>query len=171
MPQLIGIVIVSLVVAAMPSAQSASSAKPRITDGDFARLMAKHHQGGIEMAKLEETAGSADDVKRLATAIRVGQERDLPELNAAAKRHAATAALKARDAAMQKEHMAMMEKMKAAKGIALDQAFLSEMIKHHESGLAMIAETQFTDDKLKAVADKMAAHQRGEIDQMKKLQR
>lgn len=61
---------------------------PAMTDAQFASMMVKHHQGGIEMARIEEQRGSSAAVKALATKIRESQERDI----AAMKPYATSAA-------------------------------------------------------------------------------
>ena len=51
-----------------------------MTDVDFVAMTIKHHQDGIEMARIEEKGGASNDVKALAGKIRQGQERELAEL-------------------------------------------------------------------------------------------
>lgn len=53
-----------------------------MTDAMFVPMMIKHHQHGIEMARLEEERGSAASVKALAAKIRQSQEKELTELKA-----------------------------------------------------------------------------------------
>jgi uncharacterized protein (DUF305 family) len=60
--------------------------------------------------------------------------------------------------------------MKSARGEALDRAFVTEMIKHHQSGLEMIKQTQFKDQQLKAIADKIAASQGQELQELQQHQ-
>lgn len=143
-----------------------------MADSEFAHLMAMHHGGGIEMTKMEESAGASAEVKALAAKIRQGQERDLPTLAAEGKKSSKPSAMVAtHEKAMHKEHATTMVKMKSAKGAALDKVFVDEMIKHHESALEMIKQSQLKDATLKALADKMAEAQRGELDELRKLQR
>ena len=52
----------------------------------FGHMMAKYHQGGIEMAQLEEKAGASTEMKQLAAKIRKGQQSELPQLRAHGKR-------------------------------------------------------------------------------------
>jgi uncharacterized protein (DUF305 family) len=51
-----------------------------LTDAQFVPMMIKHHQQGIEMARLEEQRGSSASVKALAAKIRQSQGKELAEL-------------------------------------------------------------------------------------------
>ena len=48
-----------------------------MTDAHFVQMMLKHHQQGIEMARIEEKGGASAEVKALATKIRQSQEREM----------------------------------------------------------------------------------------------
>src|SRR5688572_3073383 len=50
---------------------------PGMTDAQFVPMMIKHHQDGIDMARMEEQRGSSAAVKALAAKIRESQERDI----------------------------------------------------------------------------------------------
>src|SRR5688572_25046641 len=69
-----------------------SHAMPALNDEHFLAMMIKHHQDGIELAKLEESKGSREPVKTLAAKIRAGQERELSEMKAHEGKHAGHAA-------------------------------------------------------------------------------
>jgi uncharacterized protein (DUF305 family) len=116
------IVVAALALGGAPAAQSDSAQKPAdqqshqghsmtMTDGDFAHLMSQHHRGGIEMAKMEESSGANADIKALAARIRQGQEKDVPELQAHAKKHKTSSMAAQHEKEMQKEHSASMAKM------------------------------------------------------------
>jgi uncharacterized protein (DUF305 family) len=162
---------------------------PRMNDAQFVEMMKAHHEDGIELSKLEESKGTREEVKALAAKIREGQEAELQQLQSAHSGHAATAESPAgakpqgtaghdaHGAAMQKHHE-MMERMAAeskqkvesASGPDVDAAFLAEMSKHHQMALEMIAKTTFNDANLRKLAQKMAADQRKELGELKKLQ-
>lgn len=167
------------------SQQSHVMAMPSMNDAQFVELMTKHHQDGIEMAKLEESKGTRAEVKALATKIREGQEREIKEMEAAAPKdsHAAGAmphgaAAPVGHDAMTQTHHEMMEQMGAASkkkiedasGAAVDQAFLEEMAMHHEMAMQMATKTTFQNAELKKVAQKMAADQKRDLAELKKLQ-
>ena len=71
---------------------------------------------------------------------------------------------------METEHQATMAKLKSNRGSALDKAFADEMAKHHQKALEMIKQAHLTDPKLKQMADKMAAEQKQELHELKKVQ-
>lgn len=139
-------------------------------DADFAYLMAKHHRGGIEMTKLEESRGASAHVKGLAAKIRQGQERDLPTLSQYGTKAKKDGMVATHEKQMDKEHQATMAKLKAASGEGLDKAFAAEMAKHHQKALEMIKQAHLTDAKLKQTADKMSAEQKQELEELKKVQ-
>ena len=60
---------------------------PALSEEHFVAMMIKHHQDGIELAKLEESKGSRDAVRSLAAEIRANQERELEELQAHESKH------------------------------------------------------------------------------------
>lgn len=161
--------VVMAVAGAAQSAQQPAAHAAEMTDAFFASMMARHHQGGIEMARLEEKGGRSQEMKALAAKIRSGQQAELPKLQAFAKAHKPTETMAAHEAQLHKRHEPTIAKLKAAKGDALDKLFAEEMIKHHEEGLQMIEQTQFKDAELKKLADKIAEQQKQEIEQLRKL--
>lgn len=158
---------------------------PAMTDAHFVEMMSKHHQDGIELAKIEESRGTREEVKSLAAKIREGQERELQELQSAHSAHGSPGAAKPQgtaghgghDASM-REHHEMMEQMgrqsknrvENASGTAVDNAFLQEMTKHHEMSLEMISKAKLKDPELQKVAQRIAASQKRELQELKRLQ-
>ena len=162
---------------------------PAMTDAQFVEMMRMHHQQGIELAKLEESKGTRGEVQALAAKIRQGQERELQELQSAHGGHSAagsptggakpqgTAGHERHGAEMQKHHEMMeqmanesKQKLENASGAEVDRAFLQEMAKHHQMALEMVAKTKFKDPELRKMAQKMAADQKRELQELKKLQ-
>jgi uncharacterized protein (DUF305 family) len=140
-----------------------------MTDAMFVPMMIKHHQHGIEMARVEEERGSSASVKALAAKIRQSQEKELAELKAHAE-HAAkgTSGHAEHDKMMEQQSQAMMTKLKSASGAALDHAFLEQMAKHHEGAIAMTEGAKLQDPELKKLAQKMLTGQRQELAELKK---
>jgi uncharacterized protein (DUF305 family) len=140
-----------------------------MTDAMFVPMMIKHHQQGIEMARLEEDRGSAASVKALAAKIRQSQEKELAELKAHGEHVAkGTSGHPEDDKMMENQGQAMMTRLKSASGSALDHAFLEQMAKHHEGAIAMTEGAKLQDPELKKVAQKMLTGQRQELGELKK---
>jgi hypothetical protein len=60
-------------------------------DADFARMMIPHHQGAIEMAKVELQFGADPILRRLAQEIIVTQQSEIDVMNLALKKYPLTA--------------------------------------------------------------------------------
>ena len=142
-----------------------------LTDAPFASMMVKHHQDGIEMARLEEERGSSASVKALAAKIRQAQEKDVPDLKTHAGRNSGpTGTSGSTDHAkmMEQQSQAMMARLKSESGSGLDHAFLEEMSKHHEQAISMTEGAKLQDPELKKLAQKMLTGQRQELAELKK---
>jgi uncharacterized protein (DUF305 family) len=138
----------------------------QLDDHEFAHLMAEHHQGGIEMAQLEEKGGASAALKALAARIRRREQSELPHLQAHGKAHDATRIL-AQHQRVTQANRAALARLRALKGGALDRAFVEEMIKHHQDALMVFDRSHFTNAEDKTLVEKMSVSHRQEIDELK----
>jgi uncharacterized protein (DUF305 family) len=58
-------------------------------DHDFAAMMIPHHQGGIDMAKLELQCGKDPEMRKLAENIIAAQKKEIEQMRAWLKTDAA----------------------------------------------------------------------------------
>jgi uncharacterized protein (DUF305 family) len=151
------------------SATQHQQALEGLTDVQFASMMVKHHQDGIEMARLEEQRGSSASVKSLAAKIRQSQEKDLLTLKTHAGHNSGSTATSEHDKMMEQQSQTVMARLKSASGPALDHAFLEEMAKHHEQAIKMTERAKLRVPELQKLAQKMMTGQRLELAELKKL--
>jgi uncharacterized protein (DUF305 family) len=142
-----------------------------MTDALFVPMMIKHHQHGIEMARLEEDRGASVSVKALAVKVRQSQEKELTELKAHSEHAIGAKGTPGRadhNNMMEQQSQMMMKRLKSASGAALDRAFLEDMAKHHQMAISMTEGAKLQDPELKKLAQRMVAGQRQELAELKK---
>lgn len=159
---------------AQTPAGKTSTAAPRaqhmaMTDAQFVPMMMQHHKDGIEMSRVAEQKATTSQVKQLAAKIRANQERELQELEHF-QQTAGTSGAAGHDGhadAMMQMSKKSIERVQSANGKDVDHAFLEEMSSHHQMAIDMVGMTTFKDARLKQSANKMAAGQRREIQELK----
>lgn len=139
------------------------------SDGEFAAMMAMHHDGAIEMARYQAQNGSRAEVRDLATKMAEAQTKENSMLRTIARDtgHAGMAP----DPMMQQHMRKDMEACRAARGAEVDRVFLTHMIDHHENGVKMAkaAMPNLKRDDLRRMARMMIDDQTREVAQMRAL--
>ena len=142
-----------------------------IPDQDFVKGMIPHHQGAIDMAKIEKQFGKDPDMLKLADAIIGAQTSEISFMNGwlgKSKLSAADAvadSVKANTAAMD----TMMKNMGAAYTGNTDIDFAKGMIPHHQGAIDMakVVLQYGKDAEIKKMAEGVVTAQESEIAQMK----
>ncbi|NUR64550.1 MAG: DUF305 domain-containing protein, partial [Streptomyces sp.] len=153
--------------------QRAEDDSPNAADVSYARMMIVHHTQALEMTELAPDRAESTKVKKLAERIAAAQG---PEIDAM-ESWLTSYGKDTKDAAH--EHAAMpgmateaqLKKLKAAKGKAFDQLFLTLMITHHEGALTMATDVkgQGNNIRVEEMADDVVAQQTSEISRMRDM--
>lgn len=140
-------------------------------DNDFALMMQVHHQGAIDMAKLEIQNGKDAFIKQMAQTMIQKQEGEIAILGEFLKSHGPDINVPAFDTKSM-EIMDTMSKNADAKPLKgkVDQDFASFMILHHQSAIDIAQlELQYGDEtRMRNLASAMITDQQKEIADLQK---
>lgn len=145
-------------------------------DTDFASLMIPHHQGAIDMAKIELEHGQNEELKKMARAIVDSQAKEIEVLKKHAQGggagdHAGHSGASGGETPSSQLHAIMMRSMKDMSTTGdVDRDFAALMIPHHQGAIDMarIELQHGKDDELKAMARAIVDAQAKEIEVLKK---
>ncbi|MBG0857263.1 DUF305 domain-containing protein [Streptomyces spinoverrucosus] len=144
---------------------------PNSADVDFTRMMIEHHAQALQMTELAPDHAESSQVKKVAERIEAAQRPEIEVMRSWLKEHGKTEEGGGHDHAampgMATE--AQLGKLRAARGEAFDQLFLTLMITHHEGGITMAAEVkaQGNNVRIEELADDVIAQQTSEITRMR----
>lgn len=135
-------------------------------DIDYANMMLQHHQGAVDMARLQEDRGSNLVLKEFSRKIIADQQKEIAMMAEFISRNAATASPNnavfkmAMDSSMQ---IMMQADVNIYNDI--DKDFVAQMIIHHQSAIDMAnAYLQYgTNSELRKLSQDIMASQGGEI--------
>ncbi|MFI8189400.1 DUF305 domain-containing protein [Streptomyces sp. NPDC085946] len=153
--------------------QRAEDDSPNSADVAYARMMIVHHAQALEMTRLApERAGSAA-VERLAERIAAAQGPEIEGMRGWLKEHGKPEEAEGHG----HDHTAMagmateaqLKKLRAARGKAFDQLFLTLMITHHQGAVTMATDVkgQGNNIRIEEMADDVIAQQTSEITRMR----
>lgn len=147
---------------------------PNSADVSYTRMMIEHHTQALEMTELAPDRAESSKVKALAERIAAAQGPEIATMKAWLKEHGK--AEKSDD----HEHAAMpgmateaqLKKLRAARGKAFDQLFLTLMITHHEGAITMATDVKAQGNNIRTeeMADDVVAQQASEINRMRDMQ-
>jgi len=138
-------------------------------DGEFASLMAAHHNGTIEMGRYQAQNGTRAEVRAIAGKMADAQSTEKVKLLAISRE---TGQSDTNADSMMRENMdrCMMD-LRNARGTQVDSVYLTHMIKHHKAGVEMArnAMPNLRRDDTRQMAQLMIDDQTREIEQMRAM--
>lgn len=151
--------------------QRADDDTPNSADVSYARMMIEHHSQALELTELAPERAESAKLKALAERISAAQGPEIDAMRAWLKEHGQSGKSGAHEHAsmpgMATE--AQLTKVRAAKGTAFDQLFLTLMITHHEGAITMATDVkgQGNNIRIEEMADDVVAQQTSEINRMR----
>lgn len=153
--------------------QRAEDDSPNSADVAYARMMIEHHTQALEMTELAPDRAESTKVKRLAERIRAAQGPEIASMESWLETyHKGTGGGEHDHATMPgMATEAQLKKLRAARGKAFDQLFLTLMITHHEGAITMATEVkgQGNNIRVEEMADDVVAQQTAEISRMRDM--
>lgn len=147
-------------------------------DRNFIANMIAHHQGAVDMAKLALTNAKHQELKDMANDIVTAQESEIAQMESWQKEwgYPSTTGDNMMDHSamgMMDDMMGMMSELEGKTGDEFDQAFIEQMILHHQSAIDMAApgEKNAEHQEIKNLTKEIISAQTREIEQMKQWQK
>lgn len=154
-----------IVAPIVPPADSAMMAHKDVTsEEEFIVRMIPHHQEAVDTATIIVAKTENKELKDIAQGIIDAQKKEIIQLNSWLKSWYPNSTMVA-------EHSAMMRDLTKLSGHELDDAFMEDMIKHHEGAVDMAKEVLEVTQKPEVVqlAKNIIASQTAEIETFKKM--
>ncbi|MER6493773.1 MULTISPECIES: DUF305 domain-containing protein [Streptomyces] len=153
--------------------QRADDDTPNSADVSYARMMITHHAQALDMTELVPQRAESAQLKALAERIQAAQGPEIEAMRAWLKQHGKS---EKSDGHL---HTAMpgmatasqLKNLRAAKGKAFDELFLTLMITHHQGAITMATEVkgQGNNIRIEEMADDVVAQQTSEINRMRDM--
>ena len=153
--------------------QRAEDDSPNSADVSYARMMIAHHTQALEMTELAPDRAESTKVTKLAERIAAAQKPEIAAMQGWLKTQGKAEHGDGHDhgsmPGMASE--AQLEKLRAARGKAFDQLFLTLMITHHEGAITMATDVkaQGNNIQVEEMADDVVAQQTSEINRMRDM--
>ncbi|MDO0917120.1 DUF305 domain-containing protein [Streptomyces sp. DT2A-34] len=156
--------------------QRAEDDSPNSADVAYARMMIEHHTQALKMTELAPDRAESAKVRKLAERIAAAQGPEITAMKGWLTNHGKAAKAEKSDG---HEHTSMpgmateaqLAKLRAARGTAFDQLFLTLMITHHEGAITMATDVkgQGNNIEVEEMADEVVAQQTSEITRMRDM--
>jgi uncharacterized protein (DUF305 family) len=153
--------------------QRADDDTPNSADVSYARMMIAHHAQALELTELAPQRAQSAKLKALAERISASQGPEIEAMRAWLKEYGQS------EKSDDHTHAAMpgmateaqLKKLRAAKGKAFDELFLTLMITHHEGAITMATDVkgQGNNIRIEEMADDVVAQQTSEINRMRDM--
>ncbi|MDX3452454.1 DUF305 domain-containing protein [Streptomyces sp. ME02-8801-2C] len=144
---------------------------PNSADISYARGMIEHHAQAIEITELVPGRAESTPVKRLAERIAAAQRPEIAAMQGWLKDNGGDEKTTghSHEAMPGMATEAQLANLRAAKGKAFDELFLTLMITHHEGAVTMATEVkgQGNNVRVEEMADDVIAQQTSEINRMR----
>ncbi|MFD8045299.1 DUF305 domain-containing protein [Streptomyces sp. Tu102] len=153
--------------------QRAEDDSPNSADVSYARMMIVHHTQALEMTELAPDRAESTKVTKLAERIAAAQKPEIAAMQGWLETQGKAGHGDGHDhgsmPGMATE--AQLEKLRAARGKAFDQLFLTLMITHHEGAITMATDVkgQGNNIRVEEMADEVIAQQTSEITRMRDM--
>ncbi len=153
--------------------QRADDDSPNSADVSYARMMIQHHAQALKMTELVPEQAESGRVKKLAERISAAQGPEIEAMKGWLKTNGEKVTGGGHDHAtmpgMATE--AQLKNLRAARGKAFDQLFLTLMITHHEGAITMATDvkSQGNNVQVEEMADDVVAQQTSEISRMRDM--
>ncbi|GGZ44205.1 DUF305 domain-containing protein [Streptomyces bluensis] len=148
---------------------------PNAADFAYAQMMIKHHTQAVEMTELVPSRAESTQVKRLAARISAAQQPEIDAMKGWLKINGdekkGTSGGHDHEAMPGMATEAQLEKLRAAKGKAFDQLFLTLMTTHHEGAITMATDLKAAGNNIlvEEMADDVIAQQTAEMSRMREM--
>lgn len=169
---LLSLALAAFVLAACGDDDSTGSSDAQQTDGAFIAEMIPHHESAIAMAEVAQRQAEHDEIRRLVDAIVAAQDDEIDEMDAMHERMFGESAMHGDHGDLGlDDHMMGMDSMSMdslSRAKPFDEAFIDEMIPHHQGAIRMarIELAEGEDPEVKSLAERIIEAQSREIEQM-----
>lgn len=153
--------------------KAAPDDSPNTADFTYAQMMIVHHTQALDMTKLVPDRADSTAVKRLAERIASSQKPEIDVMNGWLKSNGGAKHRSGHDHAAMPgmATKAQLAQLRAAKGKAFDQLFLTLMITHHQGAITMATEalSEGNNVLVEEMANDVIAQQTSEMSRMRAM--